>query len=107
MTKQLSSTPRFSNGSLTNYHKKPITSVEWHPNDAGVFMATCEDDQASFWDITLDHETGGDDLDIPVQLLFIHSGQKELKEAHWHPQIPGLVFTTALDGYNVFRTCNI
>nr|CAH8869938.1 unnamed protein product [Trichobilharzia regenti] len=107
---------------LFDYHKKPITSVEWHPNDAGVFVATCEDDQASFWDITLEqseqevkqsgesgtsHETGGDDLDIPVQLLFIHSGQKELKEAHWHPQIPGLVFTTALDGYNVFRTCNI
>ncbi|TNN09477.1 Glutamate-rich WD repeat-containing protein isoform 1 [Schistosoma japonicum] len=107
---------------LPRYHKKPITSVEWHPNDTGVFVATCEDDQASFWDINLEqpergikspsgpsssHETNEEDLDIPVQMLFVHSGQTELKEAHWHPQIPGLIFTTALNGYNVFRTCNI
>ncbi|CAH8638225.1 unnamed protein product [Schistosoma margrebowiei] len=107
---------------LFDYHKKPITSVEWHPNDAGMFVATCEDDQATFWDISLEqseqelkqsnesssnHEADEEDLGIPVQLLFVHGGQTELKEAHWHPQIPGLVFTTALNGYNVFRTCNI
>ncbi|KAH8863713.1 Glutamate-rich WD repeat-containing protein isoform 2 [Schistosoma japonicum] len=115
-----SSLPAYTH--LFDYHKKPITSVEWHPNDTGVFVATCEDDQASFWDINLEqpergikspsgpsssHETNEEDLDIPVQMLFVHSGQTELKEAHWHPQIPGLIFTTALNGYNVFRTCNI
>ncbi|KAA0190980.1 Glutamate-rich WD repeat containing [Fasciolopsis buskii] len=97
-----------------NFHKKPITSVEWNSNDPGVFVATSEDDQVTLWDTTLeqaeipeDGTTSNATANLPVQLLFIHSGQTEVKESHWHPQIPGLLFTTALNGFNVFRTCNI
>ena len=99
--------------STFDWHRKPITSVEWCPHDESSFLASSEDDSISFWDISMEadrelaQEKNIKEIEmIPPQLMFLHQGQKEIKEAHWHDQIEGIVLSTALDGMNIFRPCN-
>ena len=115
------------------HHTAPITSLEWHPTDSTVFAASGDDNQVTLWDLAVEkdeeeeEETGKEEgeasggsskendkdeedaqLDkLPPQLLFIHQGSSEVKELHWHPQIPGLVMSTALNGFDVFRTISV
>ena len=78
--------------------------------DESVLCVSSEDNQVTVWDLSVeaddeDSATGGDDAvtDFPPQLLFIHQGQNNVKEVHFHPQIPGLIASTAEDGFNVFK----
>ncbi|XP_015912928.1 glutamate-rich WD repeat-containing protein 1 [Parasteatoda tepidariorum] len=97
------------------HHTAPITSVEWHPTDHSVFAASSSDDQLTQWDLAIERdedaergeEMSAELLQLPPQLLFIHQGQKEIKELHWHRQMPGVLVSTAQTGLNVIRTLSV
>ncbi|RLN83209.1 hypothetical protein BBO99_00002316 [Phytophthora kernoviae] len=99
------------------YHTAPVTSIEWHPTDESVLAVAGADNQISVWDMSVEEdaeaavpvagENGEAKLDLPPQLLFIHQGQTDIKELHFHPQCPGVLMSTAGDGFNVFKPANI
>lgn len=97
-------------------HTKAITSVQWHPKDASMLCASSEDGSVTVWDLAVERDAeeelregvvvaGAEDF--PPQLLFIHMGQKNVKEAQWHPSCTSLLVTTAEDGVNIFKPSNI
>ena len=104
-----------SRGALANFkwHKNAVTSVDWHPTDEAVLAVSSADDTISIWDMSVEEDTSmpQDSLQgteyFPPQLLFLHMGQKSIKEIKFHKQIPGVIISTALDGFNIFKTFNI
>ena len=79
-----------------------------------VLCVSSADNQVTVWDLSVEEDadvsngTGdilGGDLakEFPAQLLFIHQGQYNVKEVHYHSQIPGLIMSTAEDGFNIFK----
>ena len=102
------------------WHIAPVTSIEWHPSESSVLAVSGADDQISLWDFAVERDQeqgneGGVDtpilapngMPIPPHLLFVHQGQKEVKEIHWHPQSPGVIMSTAASGFNIFKTISI
>lgn len=100
------------------YHKKPVTSVEWCPYESSMLSTTSADNTCGIWDLALERDPEEEAAlapdtnvsapeDLPAQLLFLHAGQNNVKEAHWHHQIPGLLVSTAADGFNLFKPSNI
>lgn len=61
---------------MFKHHTGAITSVEWHPTDSSVFVASGSDDQVTLWDLAVERDSEADgkgrQLDVPPQLLFIH-----------------------------------
>eukprot|EP00898_Chlorokybus_atmophyticus_P002238 jgi/Chlat1/3014/Chrsp201S03266 len=105
------------------YNKEAISSVEWSPAESSVVATTSSDNQLCVWDLSVERDaeeeasvvqeaaTAGQTpavapSDLPAQLLFVHQGQTDLKELHWHPQLPGFIVSTAADGFNIFKASN-
>ena len=98
------------------WHNQPITSLDWHPTESSVLAVSGADHQITLWDLALERDAEeeatlslgmqGDLNSVPPQLLFIHQGQKHIKEIHWHRQAPGVLLSTAYDGFNIFKTIN-
>ncbi|MQM12658.1 hypothetical protein Taro_045576 [Colocasia esculenta] len=102
------------------YHKHPITSIEWSPHESSTLAVCSSDNQLTIWDLSLERDEEDEaefkanmkdqvnaPENLPPQLLFVHQGQKDLKELHWHQQIPGLLVSTAADGFNVLMPTNL
>ena len=103
------------------YHTKPITSIEWSPFDESTIAVSSADNTITIWDLSLESDTDeaaaadsaetkeGEEAsdDVPPQLMFVHMGQTDIKELHWHPQIMNTLLSTALDGFNVLKPANL
>lgn len=99
-----------------DFHKQPITSIEWNHSDESVLALGSEDSTVSLWDLSVEaddeevmaqHRDANGDLDgIPPQLLFLH-WQPNVKEVHWHPQIPGALISTGSDGFSVWKSISM
>lgn len=91
-----------------SFHKGPITSIEWAPHDESMIGVSSTDNQVSIWDLSVEADDDAATKDpaleeYPPQLLFLHMGQTNIKELHFHPQIPGTVVSTAEDSFNIFK----
>ena len=66
-----------------------------------LWAVSSSDNQLKIWDISLEkgeeeetklksqtREQVNAPENLPPQLLFVHQGRKDLKELHWHAQIP-------------------
>jgi len=108
-------TRNVSAGPMANFlwHKKPITSIDWHPTDETTLVLSAEDSCVSLWDMAVEDDRDGTEEELPgtehypAQLMFVHQGQKDPKEVRWHPQLPGVCICTAASGFNIFKTCNM
>ena len=95
-----------------DYHDGAISAISWHPTDDSGICVSSMDNTVTLWDLAVEedeerqaeYEAEGIE-EFPAQLLFLHQGQKEIMDCKWHPQIPGLVLSSAQDGFNVFKPC--
>ncbi|CAB0019568.1 unnamed protein product, partial [Nesidiocoris tenuis] len=96
---------------ILKHHSDSITSVEWCPQESSVFASSGADHQIALWDLAVERDESepveAELKNLPPQLLFIHQGQIDIKELHWHPQIPGMVISTANSGFNFFKTISV
>ncbi|CAN6668927.1 ribosome assembly protein Rrb1p [Trichomonascus vanleenenianus] len=98
-----------------DFHKKPITSIEFSPQDESLICVSSEDSTVTIWDMAVEADDeeikqqksqSAELKDIPPQLLFLH-WQEDAKEVHWNKQIPGHLAATGSSGFSVFKTISV
>ncbi|KAK9478047.1 WD40-repeat-containing domain protein [Lipomyces japonicus] len=100
-----------------NFHKSPITSIEFHPTEESIVAVSSEDNTVTLWDLSVEaddeeiaaqkrDDASGELANIPPQLLFVH-WQKHVKEVHWHKQIPGVLLSTGGEGIGVWKSISV
>ena len=62
------------------WHKEPITSIEFQPFEDSVVTAACADNRITIWDFSVEADIKSKDDEIPEQLMFIHQGIIDVKE---------------------------
>uniref|UniRef100_A0A6N2MTI8 Histone-binding protein RBBP4-like N-terminal domain-containing protein n=1 Tax=Salix viminalis TaxID=40686 RepID=A0A6N2MTI8_SALVM len=87
-----------------DYHKHPITSIEWSPHEASTLAVSSSDNQLTIWDLSLEKD---EEEEAEFKAKTKEQGQKDLKELHWDAQIPGMIVSTASDGFNILMPSNI
>lgn len=76
-----------------------------------MLAVTSADNKMSLWDFSVEVDEADQALQaneelgmqIPPQMMFLHQGQRNIKELRFHPQYSCLMATTAEDSFNVFR----
>lgn len=98
-----------------DFHKKAITSIEFHPTEDSTIAVASEDGTVSLWDLAVEadddeikqqQEAYGALNAFPPQYLFGHQ-QAQTKEVHWHKQIPGTLVSTGSDNFCVWKTISV
>lgn len=56
----------------------------------------------TIWDFSVENDDK-ELAEIPDQLLFIHQGQRDLKELKYHPVYFEMLTSTSASGFNVFK----
>ncbi|CAD8113164.1 unnamed protein product [Paramecium primaurelia] len=84
------------------FHNKAITSIQFQPNSDSSIAVSSEDHKLSIWDFAVENENNNED-DVPDQLMFVHQGQKDLKELKYHPVYYEMIVSTSANGFNVFK----
>ncbi|KAK9368681.1 WD40-repeat-containing domain protein [Lipomyces kononenkoae] len=100
-----------------SFNKSAITSIEFHPTEESIVAVSSEDNTVMLWDLSVEaddeeiaaqkrDDAAGELDDIPPQLLFVH-WQKDVKEVHWHGQIPGMIMSTGGEGISVWKSISV
>jgi len=102
------------------FHRGHVSSVDWSPFDSAMLLSAASDNTVCVWDLAVERDAEEEAQamaenesnaeipdDLPPQLMFVHQGITDPKEAKFHPQIPGLIVSTALDGFHCFKPFNV